>query len=392
MRIVWCTLQFLDYRIPVFEALSKLDDVELYLVFNGDINSNRILDKITTVLGEKAIPLYGEISLNTAKSESFANQGFRLPFQKNLISTIKKLKPDVMVSDGFFQWSYATLYMRATKDIPHVMCYERTLHTERNAQKIRTIYRKFVLKYIDAIACSGLLCKQYVRHLGFKKSITEGFMVADIDSFVNDFNKKNLQKQQSVKKNNETVNYLFVGRLIKLKGIIELIDAWRKFIETVDQVKLTIVGGGELEEYIHSQIENNGIASIDLVGRVEYDEVLKYYKKADIFILPTLEDNWSLVVPEAMAVGLPVMTTIYNGCYPELVKPENGWVFDALNPNDFLNKLMESYKARHKFSEMGEASKEIVKNYTPQTAAKSIYDTCKMAINSKNKKVEKNTT
>lgn len=60
--------------------------------------------------------------------------------------------------------------------------------------------------------------------------------------------------------------------------------------------------------------------SVHFLGKIPYQEVYKYYGIADVFVLPTLEDNWSLVVPEAMSCGLPVATSIYNGCHPELVK------------------------------------------------------------------------
>ena len=62
------------------------------------------------------------------------------------------------------------------------MCYERTTHTERNAQLIRRLYRKAVIKWIDAICCSGKLCGEYVADMGFdKEKITFGHMVADLE-------------------------------------------------------------------------------------------------------------------------------------------------------------------------------------------------------------------
>jgi glycosyltransferase involved in cell wall biosynthesis len=108
-----------------------------------------------------------------------------------------------------------------------------------------------------------------------------------------------------------------------------------------------------------------------------------YYKAADCFILPTTEDNWSLVVPEAMACGLPIATTIYNGCHPELVHPENGWVFDSLNPKSIEETLLDIYAKKDELSEMGKASQQIVANETAERAAKSIMDAIEIAINRK---------
>ena len=383
MRIVWCTLQFLDYRIPVFEELNKIEGVELYLLFNGDLNAKRIIEKSRKVLGDNSIPLYGEFNIGNANTESFANSGFRLPYQKGLIKKIKDLKPDVMVGDGFFQWSYATLFLSASKNIPHVMCYERTMHTERNAQLIRTKYRKLALRWIDVICCSGSWCEKYIRYLGFKGSITKGFMVADTQTFL-----KNTEttKKQSKIKDNSIIEYVFVGRLIGLKGIEQLLEAWSIFSKTYSDVILTIIGKGVLEDYIKSKIEEEEIEGINFIGEVDYDSIQQRYLNADIFVLPTLEDNWSLVVPEAMASGLPIITSIYNGCYPELVTSKNGWVMDPLNTNNFVNTLKESYNKRSHFIEMGQKSIEIVKKHNPQNAAKSVYDACRLAINKNHEK------
>lgn len=388
MRIVWCTLQFLDYRIPVFEALSKLKNVELYLVFSAEVNSERIIEKTKQALGNKAIPLHGELSIGKASTDSFANSGFRLPYQKGLIQTIKKLNPDVMVSDGFFQWSYAPLYIRATKKIPHVMCYERTMHTERNAQGIRKKYRKFASKYIDAVCCSGKLCGDYIETFGFTENLrTYGFMVADTNKAeVTQSLSKEIELNNGMAQNVKRPIYLFVGQLIERKGVIKLVDAWQEFSKKINhKATLVIIGEGYLEDKIKEAITDSS-CNIKLLGKIPYDDMLSHYKSSDIFIMPTLEDNWSLVVPEAMNAGLPVMTTIYNGCYPELVKPENGWVFDSLNQEDFVSKLIESYNSKADFLKMGKASKEILKHYNPKTAAKSIYDACNIAINAINVK------
>ena len=79
-----------------------------------------------------------------------------------------------------------------------------------------------------------------------------------------------------------------------------------------------------------------GLTNVYFIGKVDYDNLPNYYQSADVFVIPTLEDNWSLVVPEAMASGLPILSSVYNGCYPEYVTEDNGWVFDPLDSSDFV--------------------------------------------------------
>ncbi len=96
--------------------------------------------------------------------------------------------------------------------------------------------------------------------------------------------------------------------------------------------------------------------------------------------MSTLEDNWSLVVPEAMACGLPIVCSVYNGCHPELIKnDENGWVFDPLEAEDTFAKLAQCLENMDRLKEMGQKSKAIARKFTPGLAADSIIGACKIA-------------
>jgi len=123
------------------------------------------------------------------------------------------------------------------------------------------------------------------------------------------------------------------------------------------------------------------LTGVRFVGSVDYDNIAQYYAAADIFIMPTLEDNWSLVVPEAMACGLPILCSKYNGCWPELVHDGiNGWVFDPLKPDDIMRVLEWCIEHSEDLKSMGEKSGQIVARLTPETAAKSILDACNIAL------------
>jgi len=120
---------------------------------------------------------------------------------------------------------------------------------------------------------------------------------------------------------------------------------------------------------------------VHLVGDVDYDQIATYYASADIFVMPTLEDNWSLVVPEAMACGLPVICSIYNGCWPELVQEgRNGWVFDPLKPDSIVQTLTKALSSMEDLQQMGSESRAIVANHTPEHAAEAIWAACNIAL------------
>lgn len=387
MRIVWSSRWFLDYRISVFKALSQIPGVEFYMLYNKTTIPDRVHRKMKSILGDRAIGFSdGEVNLvigNIAKTGDFANKYFRIPYQKRLLKTIIDLKPDVLIGDGFFQWTFPNIFLRATKGIPHVMLYERTKHTERNAQLLRRIYRQFSMKFIDVICCSGALCAEYIKSLGFPADrITLRHMVADVGSMIEKGELLTIKEinEFKTKLGAKGLVYFYSGQMVPRKGVKELLTAWRDYTTIVgkDNVTLILVGEGlHLDEYkkMSSPLEN-----VHFEGRVDYDEIHLYYSASDIFIMPTLEDNWSLVVPEAMSFGLPIITSIYNGCWPELVTNENGWVIDTLNHKKFIDTLLESYKSKDLLKGKGKISKIIVSEHTPKIAAQNIFNSCLIAV------------
>ena len=395
MNITWITRSFLDYRVPVYDELNRLVDSNLTLVYFHDVVPLRVVQKVTQVLDQKSIGLSGELRLAGPKSYRelekkrkhggrFANKGLRIPYQPGLIFQALKSEPDVVISDGFFQWTYAALWLRATRHIPHVMCYERTAHSERNAQWYRVTYRKIIMRWIDAICCSGQLCGQYVQSLGFSHNrITYGHMVADVEGL-----RRAVSGTSGTQISNLTVKlslkglvFLYVGRLISLKGIRGLLDAWKVFsCDMMCEATLLLVGDGSQRSELEQYCKKNRLVNVRFTGAVDYDELALFYSAASAFIIPTLEDNWSLVVPEAMAAGLPILCSKYNGCWPEYVTPANGWVFDPLNLDNTVDCLRRCLLARERLPEMGRESNRIVSDYTARHAAKAILRASEIAI------------
>lgn len=385
MRITWITRSFLDYRIPVFKELDKLCDHQLTVIYYNDTVPARVQQKLKNILGDRAIARNNELRIgNRPKIDNAvkkSNSCFRIPINFGLVRQVLKTKPEVLVSDGFMQWTYASLIVRAFKKIPHIMCYERTAHTERNAGKVRIWYRRFVSRWIDIIDCNGKLCGDYVKELlGWgEDKLSYGHMVADVSNLKNACKSISNEQRQTFRhqigvQDNEML-LLFTGQLISRKGVHELLSAYCHIAENLPLMKLVYVGDGPLEDELRNEIKRKRLTNVVLTGGVDYDTIYKYYNAADCFILPTKEDNWSLVVPEAMACGLPIATTIYNGCYPELVQKKNGWVFDVHNPQSIEDVLLKIYNCKDCLKEMGAYSEQLVASETAERAAKSIIET-----------------
>ena len=98
--------------------------------------------------------------------------------------------------------------------------------------------------------------------------------------------------------------YIYVGQMIDRKGVDLLISSWKHHHDTYPDDFLLLVGDGNRMESLKKLGGND--SNIIFTGAIDYDNIHRYYAIADAFVIPTLEDNWSLVVPEAMACRLPV--------------------------------------------------------------------------------------
>lgn len=383
-RITWVTKSFLDYRVPVYREFDKLIGGNLTVITSDKHTPNRALEKLKMTLGDRAVILSGEKSIGTSAPKE-ANKTFCIPWQPGLYGAIKKTNPDIVIGDGFFQWSYPTLAYKIANHIPMVMCYERTFHTERNAQWIRTIYRRLALFFIDAMCCNGRLSGEYSKWLGMSgQRITYGHMVADTTGLIESVKKNNNLKKVELREslNLDGLVLLYVGKLVRMKGLRELLSAWELFDRDNRGVAtLVLLGDGDERCDLQGICDEKEINNVIFAGAVDYDEMASYYALADALVMPTLEDNWSLVVPEAMVCGLPVLCSKYNGCWPELIEPNvNGWVFDPLNIEEFVAYLENMIDLSDKLKIMGKQSEIIVSKHTAKEAANAIYEACKIAI------------
>ena len=174
--------------------------------------------------------------------------------------------------------------------------------------------------------------------------------------------------------------YLFSGQIVERKGVKYLLEAWTEHIKRHTNDTLVLIGYGDLYDRFKAQYSDE--PSIFLEGRVDYDDVYKYYAIADVFVLPTIEDNWSLVIPEAMACGLPVATSIYNGCYPELVKKNiNGITFDTFKQESIVEAL--EYFHHQDLNVLGRNSIKLEKPFNTYNCAQREYEAIITAVNRK---------
>jgi glycosyltransferase involved in cell wall biosynthesis len=154
----------------------------------------------------------------------------------------------------------------------------------------------------------------------------------------------------------DTPTILAVGRLVEKKGYPYLIDACRLLIDRGYDVRLRIVGAGEMKDALRRHIAEVGLDErVELLGARSQDEVIELYRTATVFTLPCVvldngdRDGIPNVLVEAMRVGLPVISTAVSGI-PELVVDEETGLLvpprDAQALASALGRLLDDAELR----------------------------------------------
>jgi glycosyltransferase involved in cell wall biosynthesis len=134
--------------------------------------------------------------------------------------------------------------------------------------------------------------------------------------------------------------FLYVGRLWEPKGVFELVEAYARIRADGVPASLAIVGDGRDEERLRSTVARLGVGGITFAGFKQQEDLPKWYAAADVLVFPTRGDPYGMVVDEAMAAGLPVISTISAGeIRPRVVEGETGFLVPAQDPPELARAM-----------------------------------------------------
>ena len=150
---------------------------------------------------------------------------------------------------------------------------------------------------------------------------------------------------------------LFVGSLIRRKGLTYLLDALPTILRAHPEYRLVIVGDGPELPSLRSQVVHRGIAnSVIFVGRGAAETVREWMQRARLFILPSLEEGQGVVLLEALASGLPVVATNVGGI-PDVVDSQVGRLVTAGDSQALATAVEELLSNLGKWQELAFAAR-----------------------------------
>jgi len=189
----------------------------------------------------------------------------------------------------------------------------------------------------------------------------------EISVIYNGINTEEFKHDKKLLSNEKTINLLFVGRLIERKGLIYLLQSFFNLEKNYPNLRLRIAGDGPLLENYSSLVKQKGVdKKIIFYGRLEHNKINELYKKSHIFVLPSLNEALGNVTQEALASGLPIITTKTGAS--ELIK-DNGIFIekeDSKSLTDALQILIKDRKLREK---MGKISRQLAEKMSWEECA-----------------------
>ncbi len=154
-----------------------------------------------------------------------------------------------------------------------------------------------------------------------------------------------------------------VGRLYARKGLFTLIESMPDIIKKFPKAKFIISGKGQSDEMhkLNAHAERLGVrGNIVFTGYTPDRELPKLYQAADVFAFSTFYEHHPFAVLEALATGLPVVTTTVGGIPETIDSGKNGYLVEPFNPRQFSEKILRLLENPAEAQEMGKKARQTV--------------------------------
>lgn len=305
----------------------------------------------------------------------------RLRFSESLFATLRALwreRPDLILTCGYERPESLASVIWARIMGHTVFLMLDNQHDDHYRHSITEFAKRLYLRFFDGFVYGGDTYKDYLRRLGVPPNReVHGYNCVDNQAIWQEVLAARLTGQRACASEDY---FLCVARMIPKKNLVRLVFAYASYVQRVGHDArpwmLVICGDGPERAHVGQAIRDcDVIEKVILTGQVDaFDQIVNYYAFARALVLASHEnEQWGLVVNEAMASGLPVVVSRQCGCATSLVKNgQNGFSFDGESVGELTELLLWMHQHSDQLTRMGERSREIIAEYSPQNFARNI--------------------
>lgn len=220
---------------------------------------------------------------------------------------------------------------------------------------------RYCMTHCDAVASEGeFQIEEIVTLFGVNKEKIIVIPVGVDLRSINEGLEKNIITRKELGFDDNDFVLISVNRLSPVKGINYLLDSFSIVKAHIDSAKLLLIGTGPEEDRIKKHMQNLGVSeSVVHVKDVSESLLYNYYRLADLYVSPTLQNDFIMSILEAMACGLPVVSTGQNFV---VHYNRNGYIVPKRNAGAIAEAVLKIYD-RNECKRMGDESRKIIKEY-----------------------------
>ncbi len=360
------------YRIALFKAIQAIAPFRLSIVW----------------LAARGREKQWELDVRGSGLDAYAARDWQLfvpsidrrfTVSRDIVSLVKRLNPDVLVTGGYHQTGYwQCLYYAMTRRVPLICWSGATPVNERSRNRVIHRAKKFYLRRCARLLAYGSDAAELLRMRGGEPArIHKVYNTTDLVSV----RAATAAARPSCDPSRGPLRLLSVGRMMRDKGLQFLFEPLGR-LRNEYQFEFRLVGDGPYRERLETITRHSGLSDrVNFVGYVQQEHLSEHLAWADVFVFPSTYDVWGIVVNEALAGGLYVLSSILAGVTVDLIDPAiSGSSFDPRSAASVEQVLREALRNAEWIRATRDRRAEWVMRFDASEAAKEFVRVCKLGL------------
>ncbi|WP_373541652.1 glycosyltransferase family 4 protein [Chamaesiphon sp.] len=310
-----------------------------------------------------------------------ATNGYTIGFSAaspQIVSRLWQFKPRIVFANAFTTWTAIALLLKPICRWKVIITYEggSPLYESPSSSTIRYRARQWMAQLCDAFVVNSQAGKSYlldILQVNPQRVFARPFLVPSVKAMMQSSAADELPQLDPHA--NRSI-FLFVGQIIPRKGLKNLLAACLQLKQQgYEDYTLAIIGDGEQQAELETFAKESGLAQqVKWLGKIPYRCLGAYFQLADVFIFPTFDDIWGMVLTEAMAFGKPVICSTGAGAAEMVNNGVNGFRYDPDRIEQLAAYMIRFLDTPDLIQKMGVESTQIMLRNTPKSATLCFFE------------------
>jgi len=399
IRLAYLVTHPIQYQAPLLRRLAREPGLDLTVFFCSDFTAREFLEPTFGRLIDWDVPLLEGYRYEVLPALGGRDRvSFLRPFNYGLGQRLTEGHFEVLWIHGYNRWFHWLAMWRAkARGLKVLIRDEATLiSAPRNFAK-RLVKKGFfagLKRLADGFLAIGTLNRDYYRHYGISDekifsvpyAVDNAFFQAGAESAA--AGREKLRRELGLAPGRPVI--LFVSKLEPRKRPADLLAAYLNLTKTgavAGPPYLLFVGDGDQRIPLEEVVRDKELDSVRFLGFRNQTELPAYYDLCDVFVLPSVNEPWGLVVNEVMNAGRAVIVSDQVGCGRDLVRPgENGFIFQAGDIAGLVQALKKVLENQERCRMMGQNSRKIIGEWSLEADVRGLKSALMSVLLDKDKK------